>query len=228
MPGEAFIDTPLVNGTAYPDADRGAEGVSLPHPERRQRPLLEPAAVRGRPGVDERRTAAPTPRSRWFPPLPRPPGFPGHLADRRPRRAACPTRPRSGPDWIQIGTEGGFLPDAGGDPEPAGHLEHGPDDVQLRQRRQDHSLLLGTGRARRRHRRLLRVRRQDPHPLQRRPGRLPGARPALRLLHGRPGPDRHRRPLPARRPASAPTPAPSCRSRSRTLHAGAGLRPGGA
>ena len=37
------------------------------------------------------------------------------------------------------------------------------------------------------------VRRQDPDPLQRRARAGPGVRPAHRLLHGRPGPDRHRR-----------------------------------
>ena len=44
---EQFNDTPIVNGTAYPTDHRGAEGLPLPHPERGQRPLLEPAVVRG-------------------------------------------------------------------------------------------------------------------------------------------------------------------------------------
>ena len=62
---ETFNDTPLVNGTAYPVLDRGAQVVPLPHPERGQRPLLQPADVRGRPDVVTRRRSHATPRSRW-------------------------------------------------------------------------------------------------------------------------------------------------------------------
>ena len=45
---EAFNDTPIVNGTAYPTGDPRPEVLPLPHSERRQRPLLESAMVRGR------------------------------------------------------------------------------------------------------------------------------------------------------------------------------------
>ena len=47
IPGESFLDTPIVNGTAYPVLHGGTKGVPIPHPERRQRPGPEPAALRG-------------------------------------------------------------------------------------------------------------------------------------------------------------------------------------
>ncbi len=43
---EQFNDTPIVNGTAYPDHHGRPEDVPLPDPERGQRPLLEPVLVR--------------------------------------------------------------------------------------------------------------------------------------------------------------------------------------
>ena len=45
---EQFNDTPIVNGTAYPTTTARPEVVPLPHPERGQRPLLEPVLVRRR------------------------------------------------------------------------------------------------------------------------------------------------------------------------------------
>ena len=41
-----------------------------------------------------------------------------------------------GPSWIQIGTEGGFLPAPAGGPQPAHHLDHRPDPLRFRQCRQ--------------------------------------------------------------------------------------------
>ena len=46
---EQFNDTPLVNGTAYPTTTVAAQVLSPAHTQRGQRPLLEPAVVRGRP-----------------------------------------------------------------------------------------------------------------------------------------------------------------------------------
>ena len=97
-----------------------------------------------------------------------------------------------GPDWIDIANEGGFLPAPVVVPGPSHYLGDRPDRVQRRQCRPalaaDRS-----GRAARRDRGLLAVRRPDADPVQRRSGGLPGARPALRLLHRQPGPARHRR-----------------------------------
>ncbi len=103
-------------------------------------------------------------------------------------RAACPTRRRRGPR---------LDPDRHRGRLPAGSRRscrsqpitwnHEPDHLQLRQRRPALAAAR-PGRACRRHRRLLAVRRQDADPLQRRSGGLPGARPALRLLHRQPRP----------------------------------------
>ncbi len=116
----------------------------------------------------------------------------------------------SGPDWIQIGSEGGFLPAptvVDGQQETTWITDPTRFDVGNVDL---HSLLLGSRRAGRRDRRLLAVRGQDPHPLQRRAGRVPGPRAELRLLHRRPRPEPGRRALRSC-PATAPTPAPSCR-----------------
>ncbi len=110
------------------------------------------------------------------------------------RRRSGPTTTAYGPDWIQIGTEGGFLPAPtvvdGQQPttwitDPT-RFDVGNVDL--------HSLLLAPGRARRRHRRLLAVRRPDPDPVQRRTRGLPGARAVLRLLHRRARHGAERRP----------------------------------
>ena len=129
--------------------------------------------------------------------------------------AACPIRRRSGPTMIQIGTEGGILPAPVVLPNtPVGYDYNRRDIIVLNVTQQD--AVPRPGRARRRHRRLLAgARRLEAHPLQRRARAGPGVRPAQRLLHGRPGPDR--RPAARRRrcPATAPTPARSCSSRWR-------------
>ncbi len=174
---EAFNDTPLVNGTAYPTVTRGPEGLSLPHPERGQRPLLQPAALRGRRHAATEVRAESPPRSAGGGCAGRPDGLPdaGH--------GHQPAGPGLDPDRHR-----GRLPaGAGGHPAAADHLGDRPDRVQRRQRRPALAAAR-PGRARGRDRRLLRVRGQDADPLQRRPGGLPGARPALRLLHGQRGP----------------------------------------
>ena len=190
---EQFNDTPLVNGTAYPTTTLAAEVVPLPHPERGQRPLLEPAVVRRRPdhGHRQRGRAEGRPRSR------RP----------RPTRTSFPTPDTTlspaGPDWIQIGTEGGFLPAPAVVPnQPITWIT---DPTRFDVGNVDkHSLLLAPAERGRRDRRLLEVRRQDAHPLQRRTRRLPGPRRRLRLLH--------------RRPDLSPTGAPTHPARLRPEH----------
>ena len=108
------------------------------------------------------------------------------------REGGVPDPNTMGPAWIQIGTEGGFLPAPVLLRNQPVSWNYRPDDVRCRgcQRRHAHP---GSGGAGRRHRRLLPSCRPDPDSLQRRPHGVPGARSAIRLLHGRPGPDRHRR-----------------------------------
>ena len=115
-----------------------------------------------------------------------------------------------GPDWIQIGTEGGFLPApvvVDGQQVTTWITDPTLFDVG---NVDQHSLLLAPAERADVIVDFSQVRRQDPDPLQRRTGGLPGPHPELRLLHGRPGPAPERR---RRRscPATAPTPAPSCR-----------------
>ena len=124
IPGESFLDTPIVNGTAYPVAEGGAEAVPVPHPERRQRPGAEPAALRRvrQDGSDV--GTAPTTRRH---------GLLVRTRGASTRRIYCtevkmvpvsvapanqyadtpsgiPDPTTAGPAWIQIGTEGGFMP----------------------------------------------------------------------------------------------------------------------
>ena len=44
---ESFNDTPVINGTAYPTLTVDPQGLPLPHPQRGQRPLLQPVALPG-------------------------------------------------------------------------------------------------------------------------------------------------------------------------------------
>ena len=117
------------------------------------------------------------------------------------------TKSPAGPSWIQIGTEGGFLPAPAVVP-PADHLDHRPDALRLRQRRPARAAA-GAGRAGRRDRRLLPVPGQDADPVQRRPGGLPG-RAGQQTTTPATRPDAGRRCRP-RCPATGPTPARSCR-----------------
>ncbi len=102
MPGEAFMDTPVVNGTAYPYLE------------------VEPKAYRFRilNAADDRffnlqlyvaDPAVTTADGRINTEVKMVPaaGFPNQLAD---WPSGLPDPLTKGPDWIQIGTEGGFLP----------------------------------------------------------------------------------------------------------------------
>ena len=83
-----------------PEDHRGPEGVPLPHPQRGQRPLLEPAVVRRRP---HHRHAAPRSRSS----RPRsPPRRPTRSCSRRPTTTKSPEGPELDPDRHR----GRFLP----------------------------------------------------------------------------------------------------------------------
>ena len=142
------------------------------------------------------------------------------------RDGGVPDPTAAGPQMIQIGTEGGFLPAPVVLANHAGRLRLQPPRHRRAERHEPHAAAR-PGRAGRRDRRLLAgAGRLQAHPVQRRARAGPGVRPALRLLHRRPGPDR--RPAARRRPcpATARTPAPSCSSRCRPGTAGARVQPG--
>ena len=193
----------------------GAEGVPPAHPERGERPLLQLLAVRGRSDHRQHRPER----------LGEPIGGtevafnPAELASAQIDPNIFPTPDTSlsppGPDWIVIGNEGGFLPaPVVVPPQPTTWII---DPTVFNVGNVDQALPAGGARgAGRRDRRLLPIRGADADPLQRRAGRLPGPGVDLRLLHGRTGSVlrlAHQPPS----PAMGPTPAPSCRSRSRIL-----------
>ena len=118
---EQFNDTPAGQRHGLPDHHGAAQVLPPAHPERGQRPLLEPAVVRGRPddGHSERgsaqgqRTRGRTDR-------------PGRLPDTRHRHQ--PRRAQLDPDRHR-----GRLPAGpGGGPQPAHHLDHRPDPLRRR------------------------------------------------------------------------------------------------
>ena len=89
------------------------------------------------------------------------------------------------PGWSELDPDRlrGWLPaDPDGRSAAADDVDHRPDPFRRRECRQALAAP-GSGRARRRGRRLLEVRGQDPHPVQRRARRVPGPRRLLRLLH---------------------------------------------
>ena len=215
---EAFHDTPDRQRHRLPDDHAGAQGLPPAHPERGQRPLLQPQPLSGR-----RRQRHPV-RCATTTPVAESHRRGLHRSGPEPRRGGgcagdphrTSSRPRwhgtEGPDWIQIGTEGGFLPA----PVviPPQHITWVIDPTLFNAGLVDqHSLLLGPAERADIIVDFSGVRRPDADPVQRRPGGLPGARPALRLLH------RQRRTCGTRAarlrrcPATARTPAPSCRSR---------------
>ena len=134
----AFNDTPDRQRHGLPDHDGRPEGVPLPDPQRGQRPLLEP--VRGTsptrpPGRQRGRPEAGRGRGR----ADRPERLPDARTPRRARRA------RLDPDRHRGRVPAG----PGGRAGPADHLDHRPDPLRRRQRRQALAAA-GTGRAGRR------------------------------------------------------------------------------
>ena len=132
-------------------------------------------------------------------------------------KAACRIRPREVPRLIQIGNEGGFLPKPVVLPNQPINWNVDPTlftaGLVLQQNAGRRHAPVGSGRTGGRHRRLHRLCRPYPDPLQRRTGAVAGPRPALRLLHGRSGPAARKWAVRSRRcRARVPTPGPSCRS----------------
>ena len=200
---EAFNDTPIVNGTAYPTTTVDPKAYRFRILNAANDRFWNLSVVRRRP--DDRHPERGRPERRRG----------GGRADRPERLPdAGHEQEPEGPGLDPDRHRGRVPAGPGRRPGPADHLDHRSDPVRRRQRRPALAAA-GAGRAGRRDRRLLAVPRQDADPLQRRPRGLPGPRAGLRLLHRRPGPVAR----PARRPrcpATARTPAPSCRSRCRT------------
>ena len=196
---EQFNDTPIVNGVAYPK-------VTLQPQTYRLRMLN---AANDRFFNFQWYVADPTTGTLSEVAL-----NPTQLAAAQTDPTVSPTPDTSvslpGPDWIQIGTEGGFLP------APAVVNGHQPitwitDPTRFDWGNVDkHSLLLAPAERADVIVDFSQVRRQDPDPVQRRARSLPGAHRDLRLLHRRPRPQPGRRARPSC-PATGRTPAPSCR-----------------
>ena len=103
-----------------PSPQGSAQGLPVPHPERQQRPVPEPTALLRRPRYKKGQRGYGT-EVKMVPAV----AHPGN----KKWPASWPTDGRDGgvpdpkyrgPQMIQIGTEGGFLPNAGHDSEPAG------------------------------------------------------------------------------------------------------------
>ena len=222
MPGEGFMDTPIVNGTAYPylevepkayrfrilnasndrffnlqlyvAADKttpttpGTTGTVLratPHSCRDRLTKLH----RGQDGPGQ-----------W--------GSANQYAD---SPSGIPDPTTKGPDWIQIGTEGGFMPKPVVVPQQPIGWNLNPTTFNFGIVNQ-HSLFLGS------------AERADVVVdftayagktlilYNDAPAAFPAGVRSLRLLHGRRRPDRMTAARPPRSPATVPTPAPLCRS----------------
>ena len=105
------------------------------------------------------------------------PGFPATWSIDG-REGGVPDPTTAGPAWIQIGTEGGFLPAPVVIPNQPINWNMNATAFNVGNVT-DHSLLLGCAERADVIVDFSAVCRQDPDPLQRRPGGVPGARPAL-------------------------------------------------
>ena len=176
------MDTPLVNGTAYPYLEVEPKtyrfrvlNAANDRFFNLQLYVADPADDRPRTGRTQYRGQDGA-RGRGRPDSPK-------AGRRTDGRAACPIPAMAGPSFIQIGTEGGFLPAPVVIPNQPVSWNMNADHLQLRQRL-GHALLLGPAERADVIVDFSAFRRQDPDPLQRRPRGLPGPRSALRLLHG--------------------------------------------
>ena len=231
------MDTPLVNGTAYPYVQVEPQGLPVPHPERLQRPLLNLQLYYAKSNTPDHvdtptGTLIADANCRRGPDGPGASAHPaaaalaGDLADGRPgRRRAGPRAPPA--RMIQIGTEGGFLPAPVVLPNTADRLRRTTAGTSSVLERPSTDALPRAGRARRRHRRLLAGARRQPSSSStttrrrrsRRSTRVTTTTPATRT---RPTRAARRR----RCPATARTPAPSCSSRWTARPGSLGVRPG--
>ena len=169
---EAFHDTPVVNGTAYPTT------------------TMDPKTYRFRilNGSDDRFW-----NLSWYVADPatgtevalKASEVQAALTDTSISPTPDTTISPKGPDWIQIGNEGGFLPTPV--VVPAHETTWITDPTRFDVGNVDqHSLLLAPAERADVDRRLLRLQGQDADPLQRRPSGVPRPDPGLRLPRRRP------------------------------------------
>jgi len=198
MPGEAFMDTPIVNGVAYPymeveprayrfrilnagndrfvnlqlyvAADKTTPTTQvLPAPRRRCATRHPPPFTLSSANVGDCTEVAMRPVMQTDP---------NQTAD---TPSGLPFEATAGPNWWQIGTEGGWL--AAPSRCPAARRWN-TDPTAFNVGVVTSTRSSRNRRAGRRHRRLQGLRRQDAHPLQRRPGGLPGG-PSRRMTTSR-------------------------------------------
>lgn len=179
---EQFNDTPIVNGIAYPKVTLQPKTYRLRFLNAANDRFFNFQWYVADPSQGQRQDRG---------------GVEAGRAGRRADRPECVTDPGAQCEHGRPGLDpdrfGGRLV-AG----PRGHrrstgddLDHRPDAVQRRQRGQAQPAGR-PGRTSRRHRRLLQVRRQDAHLVQRRTGGFPGAGVDVRLLHRWAGPGAER------------------------------------
>ena len=211
---EQFNDTPIVNGTAYPTTTLDPKAyrfrilnaandrfwnlswyVADPSTGTDSEVALNPCRAGGR--ADR----------------------PQHLPDSRHQPEPA------GSDWIQIGTEGGFLPAPAVVPGPADHVDHRPDPLRRRQRGQALAAA-GTRRAADVIVDFSQFAGQTLILYNDAPAAFPARVASYDYYTG--GPDLTPAARRASCPATAPTPAPSCRSRSPTPTPAPPLQPDGA
>ena len=178
---EAFNDTPLVNGTAYPTTTVDPKAYRYRILNAANDRFWNLSVVRRRP--DHRHAQRGRPEA-------------AEVAAAQTDPIVFPTpdttKSPKGPSWIQIGTEGGFLPAPAvvpaqrppGSPTRPGSTSATSTSTRCCWRRPSGPTSIVD---------FSQYRGQDPDPVQRRARRLPGPRPRLRLLHRRPGPDPGRR-----------------------------------
>ena len=142
------------------------------------------------------------------------------------REGGVPDPATAGPSFFVIGTEGGFLPMPVEVPPQPVVWNNDPLDLQLRKRV---GLLAPprTGGAGGCRRRFQRHGGQDVHPLQRRARRVPGPGSSKRLLHGQSRPDGHRRHYPDPPGPGAQHTHPDADQRSASDWDARALQPGG-
>ncbi len=174
-PGEAFMDTPIVNGVAYPNITvepRTYRFRILNACNDRALNLQLYVADANQTTVDGRNNT-----EVWLVPRTPTPGFPANWpTDNRPGGSPHPST--AGPDFIMIGTEGGFLPEPVVVPQQPITFVDDPTLFNVGNVDKGTILLMSAERAD-----VLVdfsfVRRKDTHPVQRRPGSIPGPRPAV-------------------------------------------------
>ena len=108
MAMEAFMDTPLVNGTVYPYMEVEPKVYRFRVLNACNDRFVNLQLYKADPAIPTADGPCSIPKSGWSRPL-WTPGFPA-AGRRTEERAVSPIPAMVGPAFIQIGTEGGFLP----------------------------------------------------------------------------------------------------------------------